>query len=126
MSQASEYYTYRARAREVVDGDTLDLFIDQGFNDYKKITVRLRGVDTDEIFFVSKDTEEYRRGMEQKEFVEDFVGIEEHGEGEFPLSVRTFGKGKYGRWIAYIWRDGDNLTEELVEKWPETDYPEDI
>ena len=119
MAEAPTYYTYRARARRVVDGDTLEVFIDQGFEDYTVKTLRLKDIDTAEIFGVRKDSEEYDTGHEQKRFVQDFVEVDEHGEGDFPLSVRTFGKGKYGRWKAYVWKDGEQLSEALIEEWPD-------
>lgn len=112
---ASDYYTYRARLERVIDGDTFELFIDQGFDDYTIKTIRLRGVDTDEIYRTPHDSEEYQRGMDQKEFVEDFLS----GEEEWPLSARTFGPGKYGnRWVGYVWKDGVNLSDALIEEWP--------
>lgn len=37
-------YTYRARCKRVVDGDTFVLDVDLGFNVRTHITVRLRGV----------------------------------------------------------------------------------
>jgi len=120
MSESVTFYTYRARARRVIDGDTLEVLIDQGFNDYTVKKLRLGGVDTAEIFGVSKDTEEYQLGMEQKEFTADFVEVDEHGEEEFPLSVRTSGKGKYGRWVARVWKDSECLNESLVEEWPDS------
>lgn len=121
MSEAADYYTYRGRALEVVDGDTVDVFVDQGFEDYKKIRVRVKDVDTAEIFGVRKDSEEYQTGMEQKRFTEEFVEVDEHGFDDFPLSVRTFGKGKYGRWVAHIWKDGEKLSEALTEEWPDAE-----
>ncbi len=40
---------YRGICTHVVDGDTFDVLTDLGFNDYRYITVRLRGVDTPEV-----------------------------------------------------------------------------
>lgn len=113
------YYTYPAQALYVVDGDTYDLFVDQGFEDYKKIRVRLKGVDTGEIFGTRKDSEEYQEGMEQKRFAEEFLEPEETVDFNFDLSVRTVEKGKYGRYVARIWKDGQELTDALIEEWPE-------
>lgn len=39
---------YRAVCRHHVDGDTFDFLVDQGFNDYPYMTIRLLGVDTPE------------------------------------------------------------------------------
>lgn len=43
-------YTYRAIVDRVVDGDTYDVTVDLGFKIYHKIRVRLRNVDTPEVF----------------------------------------------------------------------------
>lgn len=112
----SEYYTYRARVERVIDGDTFELFIDQGFEDYTVKTIRLKGVDTAEIHGTKKESDEFQRGMEQMRFVEDFLS----GDEDWPLKVKTFGPGKYGgRWIGYVWNNEVNLTDALIEEWPE-------
>lgn len=41
-------YTYKATCTNVVDGDTIDILIDYGFDTYAKRRVRLLGVDTPE------------------------------------------------------------------------------
>ena len=63
-------YRYRAELDRVVDGDTLDVLIDLGFYIKIKERIRLEGMDTPEIYGVPQDSEEYRRGMEAKEYVE--------------------------------------------------------
>ena len=49
---------------------TLDVVIDLGFYIRIKERIRLEEVDTPEIYGVPQDSEEYRRGMEAKEYVE--------------------------------------------------------
>jgi micrococcal nuclease len=44
----SERFWYGATVLGVVDGDTIDLMIDLGFNIHHKIRVRLYGVNTPE------------------------------------------------------------------------------
>jgi micrococcal nuclease len=43
-------YTYKAKVVYIVDGDTMDVVIDLGFNATIKIRVRIMGVDTPEVF----------------------------------------------------------------------------
>lgn len=43
-------WKYRGRCVRVVDGDTYDILVDCGFSIYHKIRVRLRGVDTPEVY----------------------------------------------------------------------------
>ncbi|MBT9148650.1 MAG: hypothetical protein AAGB97_07930 [Dehalococcoidia bacterium] len=63
-------YCYRAEVSRVVDGDTVDAVIDLGF--YIKITERLRleGLNTPRIRGIRHTSEEYRRGIESKTYVE--------------------------------------------------------
>ena len=95
-------FEYKAKVLRVVDGDTIDLDIDLGFNAHLKERVRLLGVDTPETFGVRKDSEEYKAGMLAKARVEeklmpitqnDFVIVETQKDK----------KGKYGRYLARIW-----------------------
>ena len=43
-------YVYKCEIVKVIDGDTLDVLIDLGFNIKMKERVRLLGVDTPEVF----------------------------------------------------------------------------
>ena len=54
----------------MVDGDTLDVVIDLGFYIKIKERIRLEGLDTPGIYGVPEGSEEYRRGLEAKEYVE--------------------------------------------------------
>ena len=61
-------WNYRAHCYRVVDGDTYDVAVDLGFNIYHKIRLRLKGVDTPEVFGANaseegKTVSEYVRGM---------------------------------------------------------------
>lgn len=116
----STHYTFRARPVDVTDGDTFDLYIDQGFNSYRLITVRLNGVDTAEIYGVKKESDEYQLGAKQKRFVADWLEADEEHDG-WPLNVRTLEKGKYGRWVANVWKGQESLSETIIEKWPDAE-----
>jgi len=93
-----EIWNYRAELDRVVDGDTLDISADLGFDTYKIIRVRLKGVDTAEIFGVERDSDGYKRGMKQKRFVEDFLKV----DGDWPITfVSMEREGKFGRWLGH-------------------------
>jgi len=107
-------YTYKVRrVVKVVDGDTLDLEIDLGFHIYHTIRVRLARINTPEIFGVSKDSEEYKRGMQAKVFVDNWLKATKE------LYIKTYkdSKGKYGRYLAEIYNEnGECLNDILLEK----------
>lgn len=110
-------WQYRARVAEVVDGDTFDVVFDLGFDIEMERRVRLLGIDTAEIHFVSHDSEEYERGMAQKEFVEEWVRSDE----EWPLLAKTERdqKGKYGRYLADLYDPDEKtfLSDALVDEF---------
>lgn len=116
-----EHRDYPAQLVEVVDGDTVDVRVDLGFRTYKKIRVRIRGIDTKEVYGVSDDTESYEIGQEQSSFAKEFLS---KSSDEWPLTVRTYEeeKGAYGRWIADIFVDNQSYSEAVLERWPDADY----
>jgi len=64
-------FWYRAKSLGVVDGDTIDLMIDLGFNIHHKIRVRLYGVNTPESR--TKDLAEKEMGLKAKSFTSDWL-----------------------------------------------------
>lgn len=122
--QEAEWFTFQARAERIVDGDTLDLEVDLGFQVYRTIRVRLGGLDTNEIYGVKQDSMEYQRGIEQKQFVEDWAFAEQHLQGEaWPFVLTTAQRtGKYGRYIGVLRAKNSNsiLNEDLVAAYPDT------
>lgn len=118
-----ELWQYRADVERVVDGDTLDLRIDLGFGitlTGDEARVRLRGVDTAEIYGSRKGSDEYIAGQRHKSFVEEWVDQAE--SRPWPMFIETRKddeRGKYGRWLAVIIRrsDGANLIEDLIDEF---------
>ena len=61
-------YEYKiTKIMKVVDGDTVDVILDLGFDMYKKERVRLAGIDTPESR--TRDLEEKEMGLGAKEFL---------------------------------------------------------
>ena len=107
-------YEYKAILKRVVDGDTMDLVIDMGFKITTVQRVRLKGINTPETWHRKKDSEEYKKGMEAKEYV-----IRRLAENNNEFIVRTNKHpGVYGRYIAdIVLPDSDiTLNEELLQK----------
>ena len=92
MEPREPSYRYRAKLDRVVDGDTMDVVIDLGFYVVLRERVRLAGIDTPEIYRVKKDSEEYKRGMEAKEYVEK--RLRENGNA---MVIETEKRGKWRR-----------------------------
>ena len=63
-------YEYKATLKKIVDGDTIDVIIDLGFKTATTQRIRFAKINTPEIFRVAQDSEEYRKGMAAKQYVE--------------------------------------------------------
>ena len=104
-------YQYEAEVLKVVDGDTVDLLVDLGFNLFIKERFRLYGVNTPESR--TKDKEEKKLGLAAKSYVESRI------KGKKVKVDITKGKGKYGRYLASIFYsnafgDAINLNQALI------------
>ena len=60
-----EKYNYGVKIDRVVDGDTLDVMIDLGFNTHIKRRIRMHGINAPESR--TRDLEEKARGLASKE-----------------------------------------------------------
>ena len=88
-------YEYNAVVERVVDGDTIDVIIDLGFKTWKKVRVRMEGINTPESR--TRDLEEKKRGLAAKDRL---VEILELNNNKCVLHVS--GVGKFGRAIANV------------------------
>lgn len=107
-------YEYKAKLDRVIDGDTLDAIIDIGFKMTTNQRIRLAHIDTPEVFRVKRTSEEYKRGVEAKNYVKKRLA-----DNQNKMTIVTYKRpGKYGRYIGVIWLEDSNisLNEELVQK----------
>ena len=84
----------------VVDGDTIDVSIDLGFDLIKKERVRIAGIDTPEKR--TRDLEEKALGIDATNWMKK--NLEDTIAGDDELTIRTElvgGMGKYGRPVSY-------------------------
>tara|TARA_B100000900_G_scaffold256067_1_gene218192 strand:+ start:201 stop:614 length:414 start_codon:yes stop_codon:yes gene_type:complete len=99
----------------VVDGDTIDVTIDLGFDLYKKERVRIAGVDTPEKR--TRDLEEKELGIDATNWLKK--ELEGAVNGDDDLIIRTEldgGVGKYGRLLGWCYiGDADlSLNEQMI------------
>ena len=99
----------------VLDGDTIDVTIDLGFDLYKKERVRVAGVDTPEKR--TRDKEEKELGLDATAWLKEKLDGALRGDDE--LIIRTElvgGVGKYGRLLGWLYI-GDaelSLNEQMI------------
>ena len=116
-------YNFRVtEINRVVDGDTIDVTIDLGFDLYKKERVRVAGIDTPEKR--TRDLEEKELGLDATNYLKE--KLEETIAGDEELTIRTElkgGMGKYGRLLGwlYIGEDSISINETMINEgyaWP--------
>ena len=120
MTPPSRKSCYNFRVIEinrVVDGDTIDVTIDLGFDLYKKERVRVAGVDTPEKR--TRELEEKELGYDATNWLKD--KLEGAVDGDDDLIIRTGldgGVGKYGRLLGwlYIGDEEVSLNEQMIEE----------
>ena len=108
---------------KVLDGDTIDVTIDLGFDLYKKERVRVAGVDTPEKR--TRDLEEKALGIDATNWLKKKLEDTIAGDGD-ELTIRTElvgGMGKYGRLLGWLYINEDlvSLNEQMIEEgyaWP--------
>ena len=106
----------------VVDGDTIDVSIDLGFDLIKKERVRIAGVDTPEKR--TRDLEEKALGIDATNWMKK--NLEDTIDGDDELTIRTElqgGMGKYGRLLGWLYVGDEELSlnEQMITEgyaWP--------
>ena len=103
-------YNFRVtKINRVVDGDTIDVTIDLGFDLYKKERVRVAGVDTPEKR--TRDKEEKEFGLDATNWLKE--KLDGALRGDENLIIRTEavgGVGKYGRLLGWLYVGDDDLS----------------
>ena len=110
-------YNFRVtEINKVLDGDTIDVTIDLGFDLYKKERVRIAGVDTPEKR--TRDLEEKALGIDATNWLKKKLEDTIAGDGD-ELAIRTElvgGMGKYGRLLGWLYINEDTvyLNEQMI------------
>jgi micrococcal nuclease len=103
------YEYYVRKVENVVDGDTIDVLIDLGFDILFQSRVRLAGIDTPESR--TKDLKEKALGLESKEY------LKKHLKDAKSVVIKTEkmdSSEKYGRILGWVYINGD--TESINDK----------
>ncbi len=102
-------YTYRAMVKRVVDGDTIDVLVDLGFDVHIRQRLRLYGINTPETRGKTREA-----GLKSKDFVIQWIGQHQG------IVIKTFKdkRGKFGRMLAVINGPGTGLSlnDELTDR----------
>ena len=103
-------YEYRVKSVDrIVDGDTIDVSIDLGFDLTKKERVRVAGVDTPEIR--TRNDRAKMLGYDATAFAESWFSA-----ATTDLIVRTEKDGKFGRMLGWFYRGEECYNHRLVDE----------
>lgn len=98
---------YKALVVRVVDGDTIDVILDLGFNMSCKQRLRMLGYDAPETYR-PKTLLERVRGEKATSYLNELIGDKE-------VIVETSKSGKYGRYLANVYLPND-MEESVNDK----------
>ena len=112
------YYNFRVtEIVKVLDGDTIDVIIDLGFDLYKKERVRIAGVDTPEKR--TRDLEEKALGEDATNWLKEQLDGAISGEDDLVIRTELVGgMGKYGRLLGwlYIGDETESINERMIQQ----------
>ena len=104
-------YQYNVSVIKVVDGDTIDVIFDLGFDVQLKQRIRMFGIDTPESR--TRDKTEKKFGLASKKYLKDTVASADE------IVCKTHvadARGKFGRVLGEIWCDGENINSKMIQE----------
>ena len=109
-------FEYFCKVTRVVDGDTIDVEVDLGFDILHKARVRMMGIDTPESR--TRNLEEKALGLAAKARLKELLKGRKS-----KIETSKEGKGKFGRILATVWASDKkgleeyvNINEKLIEE----------
>ena len=106
MGKKLETREYEAELIKVLDGDTIDCYIDLGFDLKVKKRIRYMGIDTWESR--TRDLDEKKKGLAAKARNKELLEA-----GKFKLI--SFGTGKFGRVLGEVFVSPEFVGEQITE-----------
>ena len=110
-------FEYNATVTKVVDGDTIDAMVDLGFGTWKKVRIRMHGINAPESR--TRDLEEKKKGLAAKARLIEML---EENKNEFILV--SHGVGKFGRCLGEIFlnKKENSINKQLIWEGHGTEY----
>ena len=105
MGEKIMYEYYVRKVENVVDGDTIDVLIDLGFDILFQSRVRLAGIDTPESR--TKDLKEKTLGLESKEYLKKALKA---AKSVVIKTEKMDSSEKYGRILGWVYINGDTVS----------------
>ena len=102
-------YEYSCKVDRVVDGDTIDVILDLGFDILYRSRVRLYGIDTPESR--TRDKDEKVRGKMASAYLKKAI---DSGKKVVIETKLKDSKGKFGRVLGNVMVDGININQLMI------------
>ncbi len=109
-------HEYKAIVRRVVDGDTMDVTLDLGFDILYNNRIRFYGINTPESR--TRDLEEKKLGLAAKDRVKELCPV----GSTVIIKTTKDGRGKYGRILGEIFVGDMNVNQQLVAEGHAVEY----
>jgi micrococcal nuclease len=102
-------FEYNGKVKKIVDGDTIDAYIDLGFNVWVTKRIRFMGIDTPESR--TRDLTEKRYGLGAKHRLIEI--LEAQGN---TFKLKSHGTGKFGRVLGELFVDAFDVSvnEQMI------------
>jgi micrococcal nuclease len=110
-------YEYSCKVERVVDGDTVDVVLNLGFDIMYKSRVRLYGIDTPESR--TRNLDEKARGKMAGAFLKNKIDA---GEKIVIQTKLKDSRGKFGRVLGNIIVDGININQLMIDNYHAAAY----
>ena len=117
MKTDEKLYHYKAKIDRVVDGDTVDVSIDLGFDMHSRQRVRLWGINTPECR--TRDKREKALGLAAIARLIEILGF---ADNHCVIATRLDRKGKFGRVLGILYVDDLDINEQLIEEGHAVEY----
>lgn len=101
-------YEYKAIVKKIYDADTITVDIDLGFYTWiHKQSIRLSGINAPEI-----SGDEKSQGLISREVLLSWIPL----GTEVIIKTYKDSRDKYGRWLAEIYYNDENLNQKLINE----------
>ena len=110
-------YEYACEVERVVDGDTVDVVLNLGFDIMYKSRVRLYGIDTPESR--TRNLDEKARGKMAGAFLKEAI---DNGTKVVIQTKLKDSRGKFGRVLGDVVVDGKNINQSMIENYHAAAY----
>ena len=112
MAKMAQLHFYGVKeVVKIVDGDTVDLLIDLGFDLSIKIRVRMSGINAWESR--TRNLKEKKLGLAAKDRLRELC---EQAMEKESLKILSTKKEKYGRYLGVLYGNGKNINDLLVSE----------